>query len=71
MQLSKSNLCNEELISCEDKTRSAVGKLLWITTQTRPDINFDVSHLSQYIKNATDENYKCAIKNSEILKRPT
>ena len=34
MQLSKSNLCNEELISSEDKTLSAVGKLLSISTQT-------------------------------------
>ena len=53
MPLSISNLCNEE-----DKTRSAVGKLLWISTQTRSD----VSHLSQCIKNTMDENYKCEIK---------
>ena len=58
MPLSKSNLCNEELISSEDKTQSAVGKLLWISTQTRSD----VSHLSQCIKNTMDENYKCEIK---------
>ena len=45
MQLNKSDLCNEEFISSEDKTRLAVGKLLWISTQTRPDISFDVSHL--------------------------
>ena len=45
-QLSKSNLCNEELISSEDKTRITVGKLLCTSTQTRPDVSFDLSYLS-------------------------
>ena len=56
MQLSKSNLCNEESISSEGKTQSAIDKLLWISTQTRTDISFDVSPLSQCIKSTIDEN---------------
>ena len=32
--------------SIPDKMRSTVGKLLWISTQTRPDISFDVCQLA-------------------------
>ena len=38
-----SNIDNSTSIS--DKMRSTMGELLWIFTQTRPDINFDVCQL--------------------------
>ena len=42
-----------DLSSTEEKVRSAVGKLLWVSSQTRPDVSFHVSNLASSIKNAT------------------
>ena len=42
-----------ELSSTEEKVRSAVGKLLWVPSQTRPDVSFHVSNLASSIKSAT------------------
>ena len=32
--------------SMPDEMRSTVGKLLWVSTKTRPDISFDVCQLA-------------------------
>ena len=48
--------------SIPDKMRSTEGKLLWISTQTRPDISFDVCQLANRIKSATENDLKCALK---------
>ena len=40
-------LSSSELSAC----RSAIGKLNWIATQTRPDLGFDVSELTSHLKN--------------------
>ena len=42
--------------------RSTVGKLLWISTQTRPDISFDVCQLANRIESATENDLKYALK---------
>ena len=40
-------LSTNELSAC----RSAIGKLNWVATQTRPDLSFDVSELTSHLKN--------------------
>ena len=42
--------------------RSTEGKLLWISTQTRPDISFDVCQLANRIESATENDLKYALK---------
>ena len=44
--------------SIPDKMRSTEGKLLWISTQTRPDISFDVCQLANGIKSTTENDLK-------------
>ena len=39
-----------------------MGKLLWISTQTRPDISFDVCQLANRIKSTTENDLKNALK---------
>ena len=51
-----------DLSSQEEKVRSAVGKLLWVSSQTRPDVSFHVSNLASSIKNATEIDFKYALK---------
>ena len=55
------NLEND-LSSYEEKVRSAVGKLLWVSSQTCPDVSFHVSNLASSIKNATEKYFKYALK---------
>ena len=49
---SDSILTDEELSSC----RSAIGKLNWLSTQTRPDISFDVSDLQSSLRDRSFDN---------------
>ena len=51
-----------DLSSHEDKLRSAVGKLLCMSSQTRPDVSFHVSNLASSIKNATEKYFKYPLK---------
>ena len=39
-----------------------IGKLLWISKQTRPKISFDVSNLALELRNATVEDIKYCTK---------
>ena len=39
-----------------------MGKLLWISTQTRPDISFDVCQLANRIKSTTENDLNNALK---------
>ena len=45
------NFKNENL-SIHDTLESTIGKLIWISGQTRPDISFDVCHLASNLKNS-------------------
>ena len=48
---------NESLTESEkEQLRSKIGQLLWITSQTRPDISFDVSNLAINFNKATVKN---------------
>ena len=51
-----------DLSSHEEKVHSAVGKLLWVSSQTLPDVSFHVSNLVPSIKNVTEEDFKYALK---------
>ena len=51
-----------DLSSQEEKVRSAVGKLLWVSSQTRPDVSFHVSNLASSIKIATEKDFQYAFK---------
>ena len=44
-QISKSSNADNST-SMPDEMRSTVGKLLWVSTKTRPDISFDVCQLA-------------------------
>ena len=44
------------LISCEkDQLRAKIGQFIWISNQTRPEINFDVTNLASTLGNAIIE----------------
>ena len=43
----------DENLSIHDTLQSTIGKLIWISGQTRPDVSFDVCHLSSNLKNST------------------
>ena len=43
----------DEHLCIHDKSQSTIGKLIWISGQTRPDISFDVCHLASNLKNST------------------
>ena len=43
----------DENFSVHDTLQSAIGKLIWIGGQTRPDVSFDVCHLASNLKQAT------------------
>ena len=64
-------ICEGELNPwSEDKAQSAVGKLLWISIQTQPDISFSVIDFPQCIKNATnEETTSVQLKYSRIFNR--
>ena len=51
-----------DLSSHKEKLHSAVGKLLWVSSQTCQYISFHVSNLASSIKNATDKDFKYALK---------
>ena len=59
--------------SIPDRMRSTVGKLLWISTQTRPDISFNVCQLANRIKSATENDLKFTlnvikhVQNDEVV----
>ena len=48
----------DENLSIHDKLQSAIGKLIWISGQMRPDISFDVCQLATNLKNATISDVK-------------
>ena len=48
------------------KTKSSIGKLLWISAKTKPGITSDVSHVSQQTKTTSAK-----LKYLEIFKRST
>ena len=52
----------ENDLSSQEKVRSAVGKLLWVSGQTRPDVSFHVSNLASSIKIATEKDFQYAFK---------
>ena len=54
--LNKTLIKNRNTIS--DIVRSAVGKLLWVCGQTRPDISFEVYLLATNIKNLDESSIK-------------
>ena len=43
----------DEYLSIHDTLQSVIGKLIWISGQTKPDISFDVCQLATNLKNAT------------------
>ena len=44
------------LISCEkDQLRAKIGQFIWISNQTRPETNFDVTNLASTLGNAIIE----------------
>ena len=43
-------------------------KLLWISTQTRPDISFDICQLANWIKSTTENDLKYALKVVKYVK---
>ena len=51
-----------DLPSHEGKVRSADAKLLWVSRQTRPDVSFNVSNFASSVKNATEKDFKYALK---------
>ena len=48
------------------KLRSAVGKLNWLATQTRPDLAYEVCEISTRVKNATVE---LMMKTNKVIKK--
>ena len=58
-------------LSPKDETtvRQVNGKLNWIATQTRPDLSFDVSEFSLFMKRGKVECFKQANKNIKKAKR--
>ena len=65
---SKGTLDRSRLLNEDEKRsfRSIVGQLNWISTQSRPDISFDVSQLSSRFKNAKVEDI---MKANKVVKR--
>ena len=49
--------------------RSEVGKLNWLSQQTRPDLSFNVSSLSQACKGGTAEDEKTDLYREKKKKR--
>ena len=45
-------------ISSKDHLQSQIGKLLWISSQTRPDIASDVYQLGTSFKNSGEQDIK-------------
>ena len=58
-------LMGDDMMSPDDETsvRKVNGKLNWIATQTRPDLSFDVSEFSSFMKKGKLECIKQANKN--------
>ena len=58
-------------LSPKDETtvRQVNGKLNWIATQTRPDLSFDVSEFSSFMKRGEVECFKQVNKNIKKAKR--
>ena len=46
-------LKDEHFLRIHDTLQSTIGKLIWISGQTRPDISFDECHLASNLKNST------------------
>ena len=53
----------------KDYLQSQIGKLLWISSQTRPDIAFDVCQLGTNFKNSGEQDLKYANKVLAHLKQ--
>ncbi|GKE65617.1 retrovirus-related pol polyprotein from transposon TNT 1-94, partial [Tanacetum coccineum] len=54
-------------MSAPDKYRRFVGRLLYMT-MTRPDVSYDVLHLSQFVSCPTDSHMQTAIHHLKYLK---
>ena len=52
MQKNSNQLITLTIIKTKDLLLSHIGKLLWMTSQTRPDIAFDVCQLGTNFKNS-------------------
>ena len=48
----------DENLCIHDTLQSVIGKLIWISSQTRPDTCFDVCHLASNLKNSTLDDIK-------------
>eukprot|EP00794_Sanderia_malayensis_P021305 gene21305-23382_t len=65
----RKNMINDALDETEKKQlRSLCGQLLWVTSQTRPDVSFQGCMLSNYGKNATVKSLVEANKAIRVLK---
>ena len=62
------NLKNND-INSKDRLQSQIGKLLWISSQTRPDIAFDVCQLGTSFKNSGEQDIKYVNKALTYLKQ--
>ena len=56
IKLSKAT--DESILFDSEKYQSAVGKLLFLATRTRPDIAFAVSNVAKYTSNPTEQHWK-------------
>ena len=68
MTIEKCGSSDSGLPKEEHKLRTVVGQLAWVAGQTRPDIAFDVCHLSVNIKNAKMNDIKIVNKCIRKLK---
>ena len=62
---------NEDKMSTSEITevRKRIGQLNWLATQTRPDLSYDISELSSYLKNGTVESIRQVNKIIKKAKR--
>ena len=63
--------CNEDKLTKSEITevRRRIGQLNWMATQTRPDISYDISELSSYLKTGTVESIRQVNKVIKKAKR--
>ena len=64
----KRKIQHNEPLTEQEKTvlRSKIGQLLWVNNQTRPDISFELCHLSTNFRNATVNDI---IQTNKVIKK--